>query len=431
MNCFLLSLLPAALCVGQSMQLPAPSSKHPLLIENVIIHTAMEDPARLTGWVLIEDGRISAMGDGAIGDLPEHTDLLDAQGLHLVPGFIALASQLGLVEVLQVDATDDRREATDRTPELAPWVAINPSSALLPVARSAGILHTLVVPSSGTIPGQASVIRLDGWTTEDLAVLRDAGLVVRWPLSTPVRASWMQRSSDNQKARAIKQQRELTSFFEDARAWHAAREANPRTPGDLRFEAIGSVLSGTRPVFFLANTRGQIEDSLAFAEAQSLRPIILGGADAARCLDAIKAASAAVIIDGVHRLPLTRHSAWDDPFALAARLEAAGIPFAIAGGDDPAHLRALAHHAATAVAHGLTPDRALRAITSSAAALAGVGDRLGTIVPGHSATFFLCDGEPLETTSPPLRAWIDGREIDLGDRQKLLFRKYQSRYVQE
>jgi imidazolonepropionase-like amidohydrolase len=431
MKCFLLCLLPAALCSAQSMLVPAPAPSKPLLIENVIVHTAMKDPARLTGWVLIEDGRISAMGDSAASDLPEHTQILDAQGLHLVPGFIALASQLGLVEVLQVDATDDRRETTDRTPELAPWVSINPSSALLPVARSAGILHTLVVPSGGTIPGRASVIRLDGWTTEDLAVLRDAGLVVRWPLATPIRASWMRRSSDDQKNQSIKQKKELTAFFDDARAWHAAREANPHTPGDLRFEAMGSVLRGERPVFFLANSRGQIEDSLTFAEAQGLLPIILGGADAARCLDAIKASGAAVIIDGVHRLPLARHSAWDDPFALAARLEAAGIPFAIAGGDEPAHLRALAHHAATAVAHGLSPDRALRAITSSAAELAGVGDRLGMITPGHSATFFLCDGEPLEMASPPLRAWIDGREIDLGDRQKLLFRKYRERYVQE
>ena len=74
-------------------------------------------------------------------------------------------------QVLQVDATDDRREGADRSPEAAPWIAVNPDSDLIPVSRSAGILHTLAVPLGGTIPGRASVLRMDGWTTEDLAVV--------------------------------------------------------------------------------------------------------------------------------------------------------------------------------------------------------------------------------------------------------------------
>jgi len=89
------------------------------------------------------------------------------------------------------------------------------------------------------------------------------------------------------------------------------------------------------------------------------------------------------------------------------------------------------HGAATAAAHGLPRDVALRAITRNAAEISGVGERLGRIDPGHSATFFLCDGDPLEMSSPPLVAWIDGRQIDLGDRQKRMFEKYREKYRQQ
>lgn len=417
---------------AQSAQIPAPPQTRAVLIRNAVIHPASDElPETITGWVLFQGGRIQAMGDSPVGDLPPNTEIIDAAGLHLVPGFLALSTQLGLVETSQVEATDDQRESGDRTPETAPWVAVNPDSDLIPVARSAGILHSLIMPTGGTIPGRASMIRLDGWTTEDLVVLRDAGLVVRWPLSEPFRAPWMRRNEDQQRDRSASQRKEIEQFFDDAIAWRAAREADPTTPGDLRFEAMQSILSGQRPVFMIANSRGQIESSLAWASQRGLRPVILGGANAMACIPTLKETGAAVIIDGVHRLPMARHSAWDEPFALAASLHEAGVPFAIAPGDEPAHIRSLVHGAATAAAHGLPRDVALRAITRNAAEISGVGERLGRIDPGHSATFFLCDGDPLEMSSPPLVAWIDGRQIDLGDRQKRMFEKYREKYRQQ
>jgi len=422
----------AGTAFGQSAQIPAPPQSRPVLVKNAVIHPASDDfPDTIRGWVLFDQGRIQAMGDSPVGALPADCEVVDASGLHLVPGFVALATQVGLIETSQVDATDDQSESGDRTPETAPWLAVNPDSDLIPVARSAGILHSLIMPVGGTIPGRASLIRLDGWTTEDLAVVRDAGMVIRWPLAGSFRAPWMRRSESEQRDRSERQRREIEEFFDEAMAWKAARDADATTPGDLRLEAMQPILAGERPVYFIANSRGQIESSLAFAAQRGLRPIILGGADAAQCLATIRKTGAAVVIDGIHRLPMARHAAWDSPFVLAAKLHEADVPFAIAPGDEPAHIRSLIHNAATASAHGLPRDIALRAITRNAAEIAGVGERLGRIDPGHSATFFLCDGDPLEMASPPLVAWIDGRRIDLGDRQKRMYEKYREKYQQQ
>jgi cytosine/adenosine deaminase-related metal-dependent hydrolase len=181
-------------------------------------------------------------------------------------------------------------------------------------------------------------------------------------------------------------------------------------------------------VFIRADSRGQIETALAWAMDRGFRPVIVGGSAAASCLPLLQESGASVILTRVHRLPSARHLPVDQSFTVAAALEAAGVPFAIGCEDEPAHERGLAHNAATAAAHGLSPAAALRAITRSPAEIIGVGDRLGSLDAGRSATFFLCDGDPLETASQPLRAWIDGRELDLGDRQKRLHEKYREKY---
>ena len=171
---------------GQSAQVPAAPQSAAILIENARLHPVSPDHPHLVeaGWLLFEDGRITALGEGSPpADMIEGADRIDVGGLSVVPGFIAVPSQIGLLEVEQVDATDDRREGADRSPEAAPWIAVNPDSDLIPVSRSAGILHTLAVPLGGTIPGRASVLRMDGWTTEDLAVVRDAGVVLSWPMA--------------------------------------------------------------------------------------------------------------------------------------------------------------------------------------------------------------------------------------------------------
>ena len=185
-SCTILAgLVLASSLSAQSTEIPAAPQDRPVIIGNAVVHAVSDEhPEPFTGWVRFENGLITGVGEGEMpADIPNGFEIIDVEGLHLVPGFVALNTQLGLVETLQVDATDDRSEYGSRTPEVAPWVSVNPDSDLIPVARSAGILHTLLVPTGGTIPGRSSLIRLDGWTTEDLVVMRDAGLIISWPLA--------------------------------------------------------------------------------------------------------------------------------------------------------------------------------------------------------------------------------------------------------
>ena len=81
-----------------------------------------------------------------------------------------------------------------------------------------------------------------------------------------------------------------------------------------------------------------------------------------------------------------------------------------------------------AAAYGLEKSEALRSITLSAAEILGIDDMVGSLDVGKDATFFISDKTPMEMSAKVLMAFIQGREVDLSDRQKMLYKKYQEKY---
>ena len=89
------------------------------------------------------------------------------------------------------------------------------------------------------------------------------------------------------------------------------------------------------------------------------------------------------------------------------------------------NIRNLPYHAAAAVGFGLPADEALKAITLYPAQILGVADRVGSLETGKDATLFVSDGDPLETPTHVDAAWVRGRKVDLNDRHKTLYHKYE------
>jgi imidazolonepropionase-like amidohydrolase len=139
-----------------------------------------------------------------------------------------------------------------------------------------------------------------------------------------------------------------------------------------------------------------------------------------------------VIVGGVYRLPRRRGDEYDAAFSLPAKLHAAGIRFCISSQDrhGASSVRNLPYHAATAVAYGLPPDEALKAITVYPAQILGLADRVGSLEVGKHATLFIASGDPLDTPTQVDAAWIGGRKVELNDRHKRLYRKYEEKYKQ-
>ncbi|MCC6782535.1 MAG: hypothetical protein IT457_06805 [Planctomycetes bacterium] len=413
---------------SQDLGIKAPPQRRAVLIRGAELHVGDGRVLRDTSlW--FDAGRIAGLGADERGAAAD-AEAIDGRGLQLWPGLIDAASLLGLNEIGSIGATADFDEIGDLTPEAIAATAVNPDATTLPVARSNGVLVVGVFPQGGGIAGHASVIQLDGWTSEDLAVKRVAGLVVEWPELPRREARAARPAQDGLRARALAARAAIDRAFREARAWLDARAADPRVAHDLRSAALEPALARQVPVFLRARGGEAIRSGLAWANGLGLRCVLVGGEGAQECLELIAQRAEGVIVGGTHRLPAHPDEPYDAPFTLPTRLAAAGIAFCIAGDGSHSNARNLPYHAATAIAFGLARDAAERAITSSAATLLGVGDELGTLAVGRRATLILVDGDPLELTSRVVAAWIDGRRIDLANKQTQLAEKYREKYRQ-
>lgn len=424
---------------AQDLVPKAPPQTRPVLLTHAVIHTVAKGTI-LDGSLWFADGVLKqVLPADTPPQLPPGQEplVIDCTGKHVFPGMISAHTSLGLVEIGMVRQTVDTSEVGDLSPEASAMVAVNPDSAAIPVARSNGVLVAAAFPSGGLLPGRIAVLQLDGWTNADMAVAADAGPVVAWPAKrTGPRGGRRGRGAagggDGDEGDAVQKIRErIDGAFAAARAWLDARTVDDTVATDLRHLALAPALRGEVPVFVLADDAEQIESAVLWATGRNLRPVIVGGREAAACATLLRERRVPVVLDGVHRLPAREDLPYDEPFTLPKRLADLGVRFCIATGSDFSNDRQLPYHAATAQAFGLDAQQALASVTLDAAEILGVGKRLGSLEPGKDATLFIATGHPFELTTQIETAFIGGRQIDLRNKQTELARKYRERYRQQ
>ncbi len=404
-------------------------------IVHATIHTMTGETIQ-DGTVSFRGGRIVAVG-AALPAL-DGAQVIDAGGNHVYPGMIDASSSLGLTEIGSVAGSVDINETGDINPQINTAIAVNPDSELIPVARAAGLTHVLTVPGGGLVSGTSALIRLDGWTWEDLAAVSPAAMHIRWPsfrirrgpsfFGPPV-------SEEDQKKRRKERLQKIDDLFDDTRAYALARRADgnggKRADVDPALEAMLPVIDGAVPVILHAAEIRQIRSAVEWAEKEELTAIIAGNRDVWRVSDLLVEKDVPVIVTSVLSRPAREDEPYDTPFVLAARLHDAGVRFCIStggGGFGTSNVRNLPYHAAMAAAFGLDREEALRAITRYPAEILGVGDDLGTVEVGKSASLVIADGDLLEIRTKVLRVFIDGRSVDVEDnRHYRLYDKYRHR----
>jgi imidazolonepropionase-like amidohydrolase len=412
-----------------SDQIPGAPQKKPVALVNGVLHT-VSGPVIEAGTIVFDNGRITEMGPRM--QPPPNADVIDLQGRHVYPGMIESHSQLGLTELSSTRATIDTSETGLLNPNVTAATAVNPDSELIPVTRANGVLVALSAPSGGLVSGKASLLQLDGWTSVDMTLQRESGLVINWPAA--FRSSFFGppgAGGPGAGEAGGSQVQELRNLFTDARAWAKARTASPETQRyDIRMASMQPVLAGKVPLIVAADEAEEIQAAVAFGVEQKLQVIIFGGYDAESCAELLRRYQVPVIVSAVHRDPRNDHDDYDAAYTLPERLRKAGIRFCISGSarSETWNTRNLPYQAATAAAYGLPRDEALKSVTLYPAQILGVADRLGSLEPGRDATIFVSTGDPLETDSQVTHAWIQGRVVDLSSRHTQLAGKYGEKF---
>ncbi len=413
-----------------SDQIPSADQDHPILLENATIHTVSNGIKKNTD-ILFDDGIIIAIGNEL--NLPDNTEIINSTNKHVFPGLISASTVLGLQEIGAVRATRDYAEVGDFNPNVRANVSYNPDSELIPVSRSNGILLALSIPKSGIISGQSSLMSLDGWTWEDATFKHPVGLHLFWP-SMNIPKNNKKDKSNTKKDRRLTSIQKIDNIFDESRSYLKLKNSNSRSfKHNLKLEGLSPVLNNEIPIFIHANEVRQIEAAVYWSIRQNVKMILIGGKDSWMVSDLLKENDISVIYTQTHSTPSRRFENFDQSFTTPNQLFEAGVKFCISNSESSfqtPHIRNLPYHAAKAGSYGLPWSEAIRSITLSTAEILGVDDQVGSLDIGKNATLFIADGDIMDVRTQVEQVFIDGKKVDMSDRHKLLFNKYQKKYQQ-
>ncbi len=375
--------------------------------------------------LLVVDGKIAEIGDAKL-KTPKTTRTIDAKGLHAYPGMIDSATQVGMSEISSVRETSDVSELGDFKPQLRAAIAVNPASEHIPVIRANGITAAMAVPDGGIIAGQASLMHLDGWTWEEMAIRIDAAMHLRFPtIST---GGFLSRTSFPEARRNYETRlKNLSEYFEQARRYQKAKAAaGPGFKPDLALEAMLPVLAKKTPIMITATRERAIKDAVTWSEKEGVRIVLAEVRRPGESLALLKQKNIPVILGPTQELPLEEDDPYDEAFTVPVEVHKAGVKFAF-GSFGNQFSRNLPYQAATAAAFGLPYEEALKSVTLYPAQIWGVDDRMGSIEKGKWADIIVTDGDPLEVKTNVKRMFIQGKEVDLESKHTRLYKKYLAR----
>jgi imidazolonepropionase-like amidohydrolase len=426
---------PASAQLGSHNPMPGPRGTY--AITNVRI-VPVTGPEIARGTVVVgSDGKIAAVGANVA--VPAGATAIDATGHVVYPGMMDAGTAMGLSEIPQGAAsTVDVSEVGSFNPNAQAIYGLNPHSAHVGVTRVVGITHVASLPSGGIVSGQAAIVNLAGWTPPEMQVVPRAAVVINLPRSGFAGrgfGGFGQQQGNTQDAQRMRERQldSLRTLLRDAEAYGKAIDAAdrdralPRVKRDVVLAALVPAIRGQMPVIFSADRANDIRTAVTFAKEMKLKPIIFGGGDAWQIASFLKENDVPVLVNSVMQLPRREDDPYDVNYSSPAKLQRAGVRFAITAGDDGAEVRNLPYTAGMAAAFGLPKDEALKSVTLYPAQIMGVADRFGSIEVGKVANLVVTTGDLLEAKTDTKYLFIDGRPIPLSTKHTELYNLFKDR----
>ena len=392
------------------------------------------------GTVVIKDGKIAAVGAGVA--IPAGAERIDGKGLSVFPGMIDASTNMGLAEItLGLAASVDLAEVGNMNADARAIKGIHPHSAHVNVTRVNGITTVLSAPTGGTISGQAAVINLNGSTPDEMAVIKDFGLVINFPSVAGGGGRFGgggfgggQAADFNQAVqRRDTAVEELKKIFRNAENYLKARDAYakdkslPYVATDQKLEAMAPYIRGEKPIIFSAERERDIRAVAKFVGEMKVKGIIDGGQEAWKAADDLKKNNIPVVYTHIYSLPVREDDPYDYLFEAPSKMQAAGVKFCISTGNTGPEVRDLPYHAGIAGAFGLSKDDALKSVTLYPAEILGLADKMGSIDVGKIANIVVADGNILESRTNIKYLFINGRLLPLTSRHTELFDSFKDR----
>lgn len=359
--------------------------------------------------LVIEKGRITNIGNGPLVKVPKDAVEVDCSGKVIMPAFIDLYSTMGMPDV--------KRPKSKIREGAVHWnYSIHPEenaaekyffdekavSAMVDKGFGFAVTHT----DNGVAQGTGTLVAMDDVEEARMTAPNTPSYFSFSRGKTP-----QEYPSSQMGSIAL-----LRQSFYDAR-WYA----NNDTELNLSYEALLEQQKG-KMVF---KTRDDLEllRAVKIAKEFNIRFMYLGSGEEYQSIEAISEANPTII------LPLNYPEAYDvkNPY-VARQIPLSDLKHWEMAPSNPRILLEngveicfTAHGVKTddfwsnlrkTLAHGVSEEEVLRALTTRPAEILGLSEDLGSLEKGKWASFTIFDGNPLEGSAKILEAWALGnREV--------------------
>jgi imidazolonepropionase-like amidohydrolase len=374
------------------------------------------------GTIVVRDGLIAAVGDAVA--VPPDAKVHDLTGKTIYPGLIDAFSEASVPA-----AGAGSYWNSQVVPQTSIATGYTVDADLHKKLRSQGITARLVAPADRIVKGVSALLSTGEGTLGELLLNDRVALHLRL---TPQQRERNEYPTSPMGALALVRQ-----VFYDAQwygqAWDAYRRGASgasRPEQSTALAALEPFLQGATVVVDAPNVLYLLRADQVGREFD-LNLVVRGSGYEYRRLDAVHSTGRAVLLpvnfpkapyvktaEAVAVVPLEDLLHWDLAPENPGRLAAAGVRIALTthGLKDPAQFL---EQVRVAVRRGLSPDSALRALTTTPAELFGLSSRLGTLEPGRLAHLVVTDGELFDSGTRVLETWVDGRRYEV-QRQPLV-----------
>lgn len=399
------------LAAASALALAPAALAQDVAIRGETVHT-MAGPAITDGVVVIDDGKIVAVGPAASTPIPEGFSVVEAKVV--TPGLVDARTVVGLAGYMNQPHDQDQLDTSAPVqPQLRAIDAYNPDEMLIAWLRGFGVttIHTGHGPGA-LVSGQTMIAKTIG-NTADAAVVVPRAMVAA-NLGPDAMAEGGKAPGTRAKQIAMLRAALLAAKETEAAPKAGKKgeaKAGPDKPPSLEVQTMRDVLAGKLPLLVTANRAQDIMSALRLKQEFGIDLVLDSAAEAYLLTDQIKAAGVKVIL---HAPMVRQYGEFENAsFTTGSVLKAAGIPFAYQSGFEGyvPKTRVVLFEAGIAAANGLAWNDALASITIDAARVIGMAQRIGSLEVGKDGDVALFDGDPFEYASHAVGVVIGGNVI--------------------
>lgn len=379
-----------------------------IVIKNGLINDAI-NPQEKVADILIEDGKIKAISENIAAD--GDAKVIDADGLHVYPGFVEAHGHIGLDGYGIGYEGMDYNELNDIvSPQMRGIDGVKAMDPAFEKAAKAGVTSVCVGPGSANVLGGTfTTIKTVGRRVDDM-VIRD-GVAMKCAFGENPKRVYRDKNDSSRMTTAAHLRETLFKAREYLNKKEAAGDDASKMPSfDMKLESLIPVMKGQIPLKAHAHATEDIFTALRIAHEFGLKITLEHVTEGHLIVEELAKENVPLAVGptltSASKFEL-RNKSWVTPGVLAK----AGCQVSIITDSPVIPQEYLPLCAGLAVQAGMEPFAALQAITINPAKHAGIEDRVGSLEVGKDADIVITDGCPFEVSTNVKCVLINGQEI--------------------